>query len=328
MDGAAQLAQLRVDLDGVDAGGALGQRDRHVGAAARADDEHVPGLLARPLVRQAVLGLPLQAGMGGHGLLVRDAVDRDVGDGNADLHELLGGDLVVRRPDRPGGERLGQQQPDHDQGGHGHEPHVEHPRLRHEQQAVADGRDEPPEHRRRAEERQRGERGDAGEAADQVVPVGLQARQLGKAPPDQLGGAHEHDRGGTEDHRQDRPRGRTVGGQTRPVQDALGIAVDGDGEGQHDDGQDGQDDGRVVRLPLRAPHAQETEPDAKEGAEQHEIGEITEMDDVGPGPPDQCQLKEEHEGTGEDEPRPHRQPVGFFAAVDRLLRLERHNASP
>src|SRR5690606_13507757 len=98
--GAAELAQLGVDLHGVDVLGALGQRDGDVGAAARADDEHVVGLGGGPLVGQPVLGLPLQAGVGGHGLLVRDAVDGDVGDGHAEPRELAVGDLGVGRPER------------------------------------------------------------------------------------------------------------------------------------------------------------------------------------------------------------------------------------
>ncbi len=325
---AAELAQFGIDLDGVDPAGALGQRDGHVGAAARAHDQHVLRGRHGPFVRQAVLALPLQAGGGGRGLLVRDAVDRDVGHRHAEDLQRPGGDLVVGRPDRARGERLGQQQADDGERGQGHQREVRHARPGHQQQPVGEGGDQPPEDGRRAEEGQRGEGGDAGEAADQVVAVGLQPGQLGEAPADQLGGPHEHHGRRAEDHRQDQPGGRAGGAEAGPVEDVLGGAVHRHGEREHDEHEAEQHDRRVIGLPRGSADAQESESDAEERAEQHEIGEITQMDDVGSGPPDQRELEEEHEGTGEDQSGAHRQPVRARAAADRLLLLERHDDSP
>ena len=114
----ADLQDPRVDLDRVNMLGALGQRDRHVAAGARTDDQHATQPVAgEPLVRHAVLRLlqQLQARRAHH--LMRDAVDRDaqlvcaVGAGN-----LIGLHLVVGRPADAGSGTLEHQQSDHRQG--------------------------------------------------------------------------------------------------------------------------------------------------------------------------------------------------------------------
>ncbi len=97
---AADLEDARVDVDGVDAVGALAQRDRDVRAGAGADDEHVAEGVARgSQVRRlvdplALLDLPLR---GGH-QLVRDAVRLDQQEAVVRRDDVVGLDLVVRRP--------------------------------------------------------------------------------------------------------------------------------------------------------------------------------------------------------------------------------------
>ena len=49
-------------------------------------------------------------------------------------------------------------------------------------------------------------------------------------------------------------------------------------------------------VPLR-PCAEEPDADAEEAAQQHEVAEVREVDDVGAGPADERQLDEEHQGS-------------------------------
>ena len=66
-------------------------------------------LLRRALVGEAVLRFLQQSLRGGSHDLVRDAVDRDVGQRDVGDDPVLGVDLVVRRPGDPGDERLDEQ---------------------------------------------------------------------------------------------------------------------------------------------------------------------------------------------------------------------------
>ena len=96
----ADLLDTRIDLDRVDALSATRERERHIGACSRADDQHVAqGIVGSPLVGLAVERLELQALFGIEDVLVRDAIDLDrrVGRGRS-IGVVLGRHLVVRRP--------------------------------------------------------------------------------------------------------------------------------------------------------------------------------------------------------------------------------------
>ena len=107
MEVAADLGELRVDLDRVDVRRAVVQRQRDVRAAAGADDQDVVEVLVRePAVDLAMEQAAVRLGAGHH-LLVRDAVDREEDRLVAVLRvqrravqvRLVGRDPVVRRPD-------------------------------------------------------------------------------------------------------------------------------------------------------------------------------------------------------------------------------------
>ena len=105
MELAAESLYLRVDLDGVDVLGTLGERDGDVVAVSGADDEHVVERPGDVPVREEVEGLDLRERRDRIRGLVRDVVRADREgvtrhDAADPVRRLLvdGGDLVVRRP--------------------------------------------------------------------------------------------------------------------------------------------------------------------------------------------------------------------------------------
>ena len=74
-------------------------------------------------------------------------------------------------------------------------------------------------------------------------------------------------------------------------------------DGEHPDEQDQQGQGhRGIREQVDpGPGAQEADADTEEAAEQDEVGEVRQVDDQRPGPPDQGELDEEHEEAEHEE---------------------------
>ena len=186
-------------------------------------------------------------------------------------------------------------------------------------------RDDPPDHRWRAKEREGGEADDAQDAADDVEPVRLERLEQDELAAEALG-QHRHDAG----HRQEQDRQRQPRRQagrrpnspkkirslpersiwtgkmrTKPIRKARAIGLYGNRF--------------VPRL-----RPQEADADPEEAAEQHEVREEREVDDVRAGPPDERQLDEQDEEGEEDEPeRPSRRgrercltAVGLCITVD------------
>ncbi len=312
MVGVALLADLhdpRVDVDGVDVLGALGQCDRDVGPGPCADDQYVVQRVVRsPLVRLGVLLLAVgQLPVGGRHQLVRNAVDRDVHDVDVVEDPVLGLDLVVRGPADAGSERLQQQRNDHpDPDDRGEDP------LPAADQQHETGRDqEAPDIGRGAQERHAGEQRDADQRTDQVVSIGGQRTQAPEAPADDLGRTGQDDRDHDEDDRQHQP-GRRPGGVQRGEVDDRGpdLILDLHREQQDEEHQRGQQD-RRDRQDRPAPAGdQEADADTQERAEQHEVREIAQVHDVGTQPTDQREFQEQHHGAAEHQPGDHRPLLG------------------
>ena len=200
---AAELEQHRVDLDRVHVPGALGQGHRDIIAGACPDDQDV--LQRRPghvLVRVEIeLLLLVQHGQRA-GRLVGDVVRRHVQRGVRLAAELCG-NLVVRGPLLVRNRRLDGQHDHHDGGGRVLPP----PRRPPQQQGQAACRDHAPGDRGQFQERQQGERGGAGDAAEHVQPVGLERLERHEEAGHGLPEAGHH-RGGKHEHRLARLTGR------------------------------------------------------------------------------------------------------------------------
>ena len=196
---AAEPIQERIDLHGVDALGAVRQRDRDVVAAAGADDEHVRERVGgRVPVRLEPMFLRRLHQCEGHDPLVGTAVHVDRH--GPVVHAGPGGHPVVRRPQRV--RREGEHPEDGDSDGERHELHRPPPGT--------DGdhdrrRDHPPHERRSVEERENGERNDPQDAPDDVPAVRLQRRETDEDAPHALGDRGHDQEGEQEDDPEGEP---------------------------------------------------------------------------------------------------------------------------
>ncbi len=297
----ADLVDPRIDLDGVDVLRALRQREGDVGARTGPDDEHVPErVVADALVRKEVVRVDLDALRDGHHSLMGNAVHVDAREVAVDPRR----DLVVRRPGDAGREALEEQHDDQ----RDRSAANEHGRLRSEQHEREDGHDGTPRDRRRAKEREHGERRDAEQAADQVPPIGLEPRKLVEARGDELARARKDHRDRAEDDGQDEPRRRTARCQCREEDDIASAAVDLDREDAHERDEQRERDREVVRLATVRVPPEEAETHPEKRPEQHEVAEIPQVDDVGGQPTDQRQLDEQHEPARQHETSAHVHP--------------------
>ena len=269
---------------------------------AGADDQHVVERTAvavrvrRPVDDRGPVELPVRAGH----RLMGHAVDRD-------LHALavlrvglgLRGHLVVRRPGDARRHRLHEQGRDHHAAGR----HGQPPAATGDHQGETDRHQRAPDDRGRPDERQRGEEADPDQGAHEVPAVRRERLQLSEAAPHDFGRPGQHGRCQREDDRQDHP-GRRSGGLERGEEDQVGAgAVDGDREDPHADHEQGEQHRRVGQDRPGLSRDQEAQPDAEERPQQHEVGEVRQVDDVGPQPADQRQLQEQHQRTAEDQPQ-------------------------
>ena len=299
-----EALQRRVDLDRVDVRRTLRQRDRDIGARPRSDDQHPSGLALDHVVRLEVVGLLGHAGGHRRQPLVRDAVHRHRPRGAAATVVAAGRrDLVVRRPEVT---LVVAQRVEEQHGQRDCERHRHADRLASQQHDEDHGDDAEPHQRRRADHRQQRERDDAGQAAEQVEAVGLEARQLAEAAAHDLGrpggdrGDRQEDAG---QHDPDRRTGRADVGEEHQLRR---LAVDGDRIGAHEADQTEQHDQRVVRLrpvgQVVTRRAQEPETDAEERTQEDEVREVREVYEVRAEPADQAQLDEQHERARQNEP--------------------------
>ncbi len=300
----AEALQRRVDLDRVDVRRALRQRDGDIGARAGADDQHPSGLAFDHVVRLDVVRLGCHSGGHRRELLVRDAVHRHGPlRAAASVRTARRRHLVVRRPEvtRVVTQRVQEQHCQCDG-----ERDRDADCLAPEQDDEQDGDDAEPHERRRIDHRQHRERRDAGETAEQVEAVGLEPLQFAEAAADDLGRTGGDRRDRQEHAGQYDPDRRTGGADVREEHDLRRFAIDGDRVRADEADQAEQHDQRVVGLrpvgQILARGSQEPEADAEKRPQQDEVREVREVHEVGAEPPDQAQLDEEHERTGEDEP--------------------------
>ena len=90
------------------------------------------------------------------------------------------------------------------------------------------------------------------------------------------------------------------------------------GKEAHADHEQGEQHRRVGQDRPGLAGDQEAQPDAEEGPQQHEVGEVGQVDDVGPQPADERQLQEQHQRASEDQPK-HDGPVAIVPG--RVLEL-------
>ena len=306
----AQLVKLGIDLYRVDVLGALQEGVRHVVAGSGADDQDVAERVAWCV--QIRLGVDLLQLAGRDDVLVRDPVDVD----GIPIAGLDHRDAVVGRPDVAGGQRFRPEQHHqaHDRGD------LEKTGARAVKQQH-DGRDhERPDDRLRVEERQQRKGRDAGDAANDVQPVGIQRPEPDEGPGDALTD-HFHDGGHGQEHDgQCDPRRGTAGVEPPVAEEQELVTGSDDLDREHPDEQDQQGQrhrgkGEEVHP---GPGPQEPDADAQEAAEQDEIGEVRQVDDQRAGPADQGQLDEQHQEAEHEELRRERQqrsPAGPRASV-------------
>jgi len=303
-----EVLELRVDLDRVDPPRSLRERDRDVVAVPGADDQHVvqrpPGEMP---VREEVEALDLLQRLDRVRRLVRDVVDgdderpvrADAGDRGL-ARRVDGGDLVVRRPAlvRRGG--LDREQcDDADQGGC--LPPAQPPA----QQPCEDGRrDRPPRDRRQAQERERGEADDPGDAAEDVEPVRLERAEAHERPRDAVADRARHRDDEQEDDHEARPA-RQRRDPPAPVQLVRPLEGDErDREEQDEADEQRERERREAKEVGAAVGAQEPEPDPEEAREQDEVRQVGEVDVVRRRPADERELDEQHQEAERDEARP------------------------
>ncbi len=293
--GAADVEEVPVDLHGVHRGRPAGEGDGDVVARAGADDQDLPGRVGREalvhrLVERVADGSELQPG--------RDPVD--LGDDSTCVGDRFGVNLVVRRPRRVLLRRLDAESDDEK-----HERHDDGSDLTGspgpDGDEQADGGDRPPHHRFGIGERQDGERCHAEQRADEIELVGVEVAEPGERPGDAVPEAGHHCGDGNEDNGQDDPARRTRRVEAEEDEVATG---DADAHVEHA----GQDDehgehhrGEEEQRPGTAARPQESGADAEEAAEQHDVGEIGEVQDVGAEPADQGELDEQRQRGSQDE---------------------------
>ena len=312
----AKLVNARIDLHGVHARRALAQGDSDVAPTARTYDEHVTdtALVGDAVVEDGVDGRPLETHVDRHDRLVWDAVGQHADCGvrlSLAVREVVGDrlDLVVRRPDVACQRPLSENAHDH------RETRQDDPARPRDQKYHRDGQEHRPDDGRGGEKRHDGEEHRAQQAAQQVVAVGLQARELQEAL------RHEqpepgHDRGDSDEHEGKRDDRRGPGrADGREVDEIAAGAVDANGKHADDDDERGeQQRGPPRGAPAGLGH-EEPEPDAEERPQKHDVGEVRQVQQVGTEPTDQQQLGEEHQGAGRhqsgaDRGKPHhRGPV-------------------
>jgi hypothetical protein len=89
--------------------------------------------------------------------------------------------------------------------------------------------------------------------------------------------------------------------EAREVDDLRAALVDLDRHREHQPDERSKHEGRGAGDRAFRPREQEAETDAEEGAEQDEVREVAQMDDVRAQPADQRELEEEDERAREDE---------------------------
>ena len=290
-----RVQDRRVDLHGVHALHAVRERERDVVAVARPDDQHVGGGLAEMRVRQRV-ELLTDALERQHRLVregVHDEPDPGVV-GSRGRHR----DPVVGRPHVGGDDRAEREHEDHARRAHDLSP-VRPTRAEREEQ---DADHESPRRRAEAQERHQRERDDAAEAADDVEPVGLEWREpLERSRHAFRDRGHREHRATEQQWERDPHRRR---GQPGDGRQSLRVLRFHDPPDEHREGDARHDRGRPPPRISCATGAEEPDPDAEEAREQDEVREVRDVHLVRGHPPDQGELREEHQEAREHEAKP------------------------
>ena len=159
--------------------------------------------------------------------------------------------------------------------------------------------DDAPHRRRRVQKRQPREGRYAEQAPQDVETVGGQGREGGEGARHLLGDESHGGRDQREHERQAQPD-RQRSGAEKP--DHAVVASDLDLK-EKDEGQEHREDhGRLPEvLALRA-RPQEPDADAEKARQQHEVGEVGEVQHVGRAPADQHELEKQHQEAEDEEP--------------------------
>jgi hypothetical protein len=301
----------RIDLDRVDVLGALGERERGIVAAARADHQD---LLEGP-IRQPAMDLPMEVQVRG---IVRadhrlqpDAVHEQV-DGltgaprssrDAPPVVVVRGDPVVGRPQVRSG-RLGADEDEdagHRRGGHGgpdRDPAAER------EEADQDRHHREPRDRLEPGDREQAEPRDPGQRAHDVDAVRPQRRQASKQPTEREG-KRRHQRDDEPHDQRQHQEVRVGAGAVLEAEEDLVLGIDLHVELRPQDQQDHpeqQQCERRDRQPRPGQPQQDSQADAEEARDQDEVAEIADVDDVRRDPANEQQLDEEQRGARQEQP--------------------------
>ena len=159
-----------------------------------------------------------------------------------------------------------------------------------------------PHPRLRSDERQHGEGGDPGDAAQDVDPICLKGLEPREQPTDRLGDQrHRHDDADEHQRQQDPVRERRCTEQADEPS-PLGRSVPFHREPEDRSRQPGDRDRDPSRAVAGRVGSQEPHPDPQEAREQDEVREVGHVDDVRRDPTDQRQFDEQHREAGEEQP--------------------------
>ena len=159
--------------------------------------------------------------------------------------------------------------------------------------------DDAPDDRRRLEECEPREGRDPEQTTQDVEAVGGEGRERGKGARHPLGDQRHGCGDEHEDERQADPD-RQSGRPEDPNQ--AGAVADLDREESDETQEDRQDDRCLPEVISPRARPQEADADAEKARQQHEVGEVGEIQNVGSAPADQHELEEEHQEAEEQQP--------------------------
>ena len=280
----------------IDVLGAQPERNRHIIAGARTDDEHAGRDRPPVLVRKAVDRDLVEPSLCQVDRLMRDPVDEER-DGTRRVR--IQANFVVRRPAVGRDHRLEAKNGEH--GGERRRLPERAPAVDQEDKRTRDDRSPDEWGCLQKGERRKGD--DPGQAAKDVQPVGLKRREAAKGPCHPLPYQRHHAGDPEKEQRQSEVRWQPASCAQRTEENQLGTgSIDFDGEQANKRDQRRKRDRGEHEEITSGVGSEESETDAEEAGEQDEVREIRQVKDVRADPSDQGQLQKEHQETERDQP--------------------------
>ena len=285
-----EIEQAVIDLDRVYMLCTVLQRHRDVVTATGSDHEEIVHrsigcqVLVHRLVDRPVGGACLEP--------VRYTVDENLS--AVVVHAVVG--LVIRGPQNVVFSRLDAEGSEKNQEWNADECGVADP-LRPDGPHQDRRSDERPHDGRCADERQGREADDAEERTDEVELVGVEVLQLTERDGNAVADTGQHQGHGKEDRRKCEFAGWARRLQFGTEEDEIATGrFHRDGHVVHEDDESTECQGcELQQFDAAAVGPQEPETDTEEAAQQHDVGEVGEVEDVAPEPANESQLDEQHQ---------------------------------